>query len=498
MVHIPKSSGINKRLSQKGFKGIIGKVFTPAIGPKTMVKNPCAMINKPIKVYNGSPIIKEIKPMNVTKDPFMPQCSRVSNIPNNLKKNVQIPIKKTVPPQHVIKKSIPQIPANKYLTKLPPGISVTRTTGVTGQVRNKRKAEEIQTGVTIKKACKNKVLPYKNPLIGEVLTVELDDDLPKSSAERPQWYLKPENQNTMEEKNNQEPDSSKFIEIVIEDSPVKPVNSKKLCEIEHNSVITISDSPAKSLSEKNIVDKSSNGSEETKNEIVKTPTSKKKLQYPIEGSVKLDEDVVEKVENLVEQEKKVIDETKDVIAKQTCKSSRDISPKNITKVIAENKILETQSIIFDVEDSPVKIPNDQSDQPSTSGLTKDRSQVIENNKEKCVEIEKKDNLKKGSIEVIGEFHPVYQNFIDLCFKLENSDDMKRIVEKKIKTYYRQVPKIYTESEEFIEMVSSKMGAMSASPDKMYLYIKDIVDELNLQRKMYRSQCASTSKPPSVG
>ncbi|XP_048006138.1 death domain-associated protein 6-like [Leguminivora glycinivorella] len=32
------------------------------------------------------------------------------------------------------------------------------------------------------------------------------------------------------------------------------------------------------------------------------------------------------------------------------------------------------------------------------------------------------------------------------------------------------------------MVSSKITAMEAAPEKMYLYIKDIVDELNLQRK----------------
>lgn len=44
------------------------------------------------------------------------------------------------------------------------------------------------------------------------------------------------------------------------------------------------------------------------------------------------------------------------------------------------------------------------------------------------------------------------------------------------------------------MVLSKVSAMQAAPDKMYVYIKDVVDELNLQRKLAKQMPIQDAKP----
>ncbi|XP_022126650.2 uncharacterized protein LOC111001189 [Pieris rapae] len=121
-----------------------------------------------------------------------------------------------------------------------------------------------------------------------------------------------------------------------------------------------------------------------------------------------------------------------------------------------------------------------SNEPSGSQSNKqtDKSQVSE-----------KQRVKKPANED-GEFNPIYQKFIDTCLHIENSNDMQYIVEKKIKSYYRQCPKEYVDSEEFLDLVSGKIIAIEASPNKMYLYIRDVVNQLNIQRKMVKPGTSS--------
>ncbi|XP_039765595.1 uncharacterized protein MG328 [Pararge aegeria] len=300
---------------------------------------------------------------------------------------------------------------------------------------------------------KLRIVPLKKNLSGELTTVELDDeDTYETGTASPQWYLRPEDQAkhvqsegkdndkasmevdsvpSMEDKNNKEPDITKYVEITIEDSPLKPVNSKHP-DIGKELTITIEDSPVKPVSKPT----RKNESDNEINEVVEDKQSKKKLDYP-----------------------------------------------KVSKNSQENHVVEIEIDLFDTSSLA------ESENKSVPALPQHKCTT---ETEKSHEPTGEDKVTKGK-EIVSEddeFHPTYQKFIQMCFQLENTEDMKKIVEKKIKAYYRQCPKEYVESEEFIDMVSSKIVTMKASPEKMYLYIKDIVDELNLQRKITKSLVSS--------
>ncbi|XP_075987042.1 uncharacterized protein LOC142983824 [Anticarsia gemmatalis] len=382
-----------------------------------------------IKKLNGKPSDLVSKP-RLGVNPFSGQQKPV--LIQNKPSNSNIKYFKVVSPRNIITNKAPpgllKNPIriqNAAALNLPPSITVKKT------VSNR-------PVVLLNVKSKQQINQRNNP-VGEVLTVQLDDDDAPPHKSGPQWYLRPEEQTdtpTPEEENNKEPEAPKFIEITIEDSPVKPVSSKSTHEVGAELAITIDDSPAKSQTSKKR--KGSFSDNEKKRGAGSVPHSKKKLKYPKEFDNR----------KTVEIE---IDPLQIGISNDICHTAGDT--------------------VVNIDDESIS---------SESGMTQTNIQ------EKCNTTPSKEN----TIEVQSspsEFHPVYQSFIDLCFQLENSDDMKKIVEKKIKGYYRQVPKEYTESEEFTDMVSSKILSMKASPEKMYLYIKDIVDELNLQRKLCKAQ-----------
>lgn len=316
---------------------------------------------------------------------------------------------------------------------LPPSITVKRTIS----------SKLSRPILTLNVKNKNKPTVQVSKVPREVLTVELDDDeVPVQSSDSPQWYIRPEEHkdtSALEKENNKEPDASKITEIMIEDSPVKPNTQKKRAhDVGTELAIVIEDSPIKAaVDKKKIVSGSENEDESASNE---EPQSKKKLEYPreVEGNKTIEIEIdFNQVNMHVDStlEKKVEDVNKSSLDNVQVKSNENLK---VTKMDSN----------------------------------------IEASKENETEAKKSD---------LNEYHPIYRNFIEVCFQLENSEDMKKIVEKKIKGYYKQVPKEYTESEEFTDMVSSKILSMKASPEKMYLYIKDIVDELNLQRKLAKSQ-----------
>lgn len=335
----------------------------------------------------------------------------------------------------------------RALNKLPPDITVLKT------VSGKRPLKS------------NAMPPSKKPkqiirnAAAALETVDLDDDdVNQASTSGPQWYLRPEEQteandsketdeDSLEKKNNAEPEPSK-IEITIDDSPIKVIKNKRTHEIGAELPITIDDSPIKAVTENNPL--SSDG-ERTANDNEKTPKSKKKLNYPNEIEVASEGATIEiEIEPI------------------------EYAEANSNNAITENVCGASDSIveIFDSPAKPLQVQQSSTPKKDESKTPKITPRYVE-------------PVAQSSED--GEFHPIYQKFIDLCFKLENSDDMKKIVEKKIKAYYKQVPEEYSSSEDFKDMVSGKIVSMQASPEKMYLYIKDIVDELNLQRKMAKAQ-----------
>lgn len=334
------------------------------------------------------------------------------------------------------------------LNNLPSGITVKRTT-----MLNKKPVIFLKAPTLIQ----NKQ-PVKKPNVMQIVTVptvELDDDDSASTTSSPAWYIRPEEQTeetTLEEENNAEPETPKMIEITIEDSPIKPFN-KRNCEIGAELAITIDDSPIKAI-EKNASPSGSDNETSTSKE----PNSRKKLNYPKEA----ESDSRKTVEIEIDFPYEVSLDTSSIRSQNSDQQETVVVVEVPTEPNQQHSDKGEKST--EKETNSVAIKENKTETPSTSSISsKTRTE--------------------------SEFHSVYQSFIDLCFQLENSDDMKKIVDKKIKAYYRQVPKSFTESEEFIDMVSSKVLAMKASPDKMYLYIKDIVDELNMQRKVTKSQVA---------
>ncbi|KAM3966678.1 uncharacterized protein ACR2FA_012218 [Aphomia sociella] len=444
MVHIPtklhgvtikpaiSNTSINKKLTK-------GAVTLSKVQKSNTVCNPFSNRGK----INGKP--QQKNPIKQTMKP--------------IHRPVHLSSKPAVNPVNIFKKINSQVIINKLpttgtllnpirihtpqsLNKLPPSITITRTIGPT-----KRTGVSQATNLPRKKQKQNNLINTN-----EVLTVELDDDDSSvASTASPAWYLRPEEQveGQLEKENNEEPQADKLIEITIEDSPVKPPAVKQIQKVESQLEVIIEDSPVKVVEEKKKTVES--GSEEEGISFsTKSPHSKKKLEYPKESK-----------------ENKVIEIEIEPIAMEPRKETN--LPEKTTNV--------TSFDIVEIEESPIK----EIQQTSTPKKEQLRQQV------QFPESMLNEQIDKEK----GDFHPVYQRFIDLCFELENSDDMNKIIEKKVKMYYKQVPKDYTESEEFIDMVSSKILAMKAAPEKMYLFIKDIVDELNMQRKMAKSQVTNT-------
>ncbi|XP_045510513.1 daxx-like protein isoform X3 [Colias croceus] len=308
------------------------------------------------------------------------------------------------------------IPGRMLLNNLPPSITIKRTND--SPTRNIS-----QLGKQSQKKMKTK---KHSPQV--LQTVEIDDeDVPVASTSVPQWYKRPEEEDdgvslktdtslekveSLEEQNNKEPEPNRYIEITIEDSPIKPAQSKHTGEA--SNAITIEDSPIKAFVNKDENNPTLN-SKQDKN-------SKKKLDYPHEIPIENN--------GMVEIEIQPMEEN------------------DVIKINHEYRANKTK-------------PSNLNDQRKTESRETDSRQD-------------------------KEFNATYQKFIDTCFHIENSDDMKKIVEKKIKAYYRQCSKEFVDSEEFTDLVSGKILAIEASPDKMYLYIKDVVDELNMQRKMTKA------------
>ncbi|XP_049886779.1 uncharacterized protein LOC126381315 isoform X2 [Pectinophora gossypiella] len=450
MVHIPsKLTSMGKKPSKANVNPInklIGKGVTVT---KVNNTNQVSYNNRNGKSVKAGPILIKNQSGSSCQRTFLPiRTVGMTVKPLNVLKNITPQIIKVAGNQKGMRHPI-IVQGNKAVTRLPPGVTITKTTA-----NNKRHA--LTTLANVKK--KKKVLPPSS----EILTVDLDDDdIPETSTNNPQWYLRPEEQSSdqvsdictdqnseLEAMNNAEPAPSNLIEITIEDSPIKSVQNKRTHEIGAELAITIDDSPVKSFAAKTA---SVDSDDEEVELSTKDKHSKKKLNYPKETDVISSGTIEIEIEPMVTE---VYQESN--------------SDERVEKNDEDNQ---TEDLVMGIVDTPVKKVQTPVTTPKKAGKDEQSKSTS-------------DTIPESSTS--GEFHPLYQEFIDLCFKLENSNDMQTIVEKKIKGYYRQVPKEYTESEEFIELVQSKLFAMKASPEKMYLYIKDIVDELNLQRKVAKS------------
>ncbi|KAL4706860.1 hypothetical protein ACJJTC_010094 [Scirpophaga incertulas] len=377
--------------------------------------------------------VKPVQKVTISKPPASSMQKRNSINPFNImgKLSSHIAINK-VPMTSNVNKNPIRIRSHNTLNNLPSSVTVKRT------IPNMKRTATMNVINPVQK--KMKVNLGLETSIGKVLTVELDDDDTCSTTNvAPQWYIRPEDDTAakMEEKNNKEPDKSEMVEITIEDSPIKPC-TKKTEEVTSVLSVIIEDSPIKSITDEKTA--SSRNSD-----CKSVPHSKKKLEYPT--------NIQSGAERIEIEISPIVDGAQLPIAKDNY-----------------NKELDT---VIEIEESPLKV-----DASITS--TPKKEEKLQLTTAKTVKYLQEDDR-------LAEFNPIYREFIKLCFQLEDSEDMKKIVEKKIMSYYRQVSKEYTDSECFTDMVSSKILSMKAGPEKMYLYIKDVVDDLNWQRKLIKTQ-----------
>lgn len=450
----------------------------PGINPMSLIKtinNPQIQIKK-VQSLRGRGGLPQAVAVKRTGNPSPRPQSNITKPRPNFNPKGKVDLNIMAQANSILKRICnstvgPQPQSSKSVSQLPPGIIVKQVKQINNTMKPNPKIPIRRLPLVMPPAKKKK--PNPPPRTREVLTVELDDDDNSKPSNSPQWYVRPEDQESatsLEEKNNKEPETPNYIEITIEDSPIKPAPSKKTKEVDQDS-INIEDSPYKG-SGKNAQNEEaiSSGEESTDGQRRKNPNSKKKLQYSKEADIDKREIASPSNErtlsspNVIEIE---IPPLEFEVPQITAVRTEAVSPEAESNDVIE--ILESPAKKKKKPSTVKPIPNPEAKQISVTDISSSPTQ------------EKSD------------FHPTYQSFIDLCFKLENSEDMRKIVEKKIKTYYLQVPKEYTESEEFLEMVSSKIMSMKAGPEKMYLYIKDIVDELNLQRKMAKSIAAENEK-----
>ncbi|XP_077287256.1 daxx-like protein [Arctopsyche grandis] len=91
----------------------------------------------------------------------------------------------------------------------------------------------------------------------------------------------------------------------------------------------------------------------------------------------------------------------------------------------------------------------------------------------------------------AEIHSSFQNFLDLCLSLDDSDDMKKIVDKRLKHYYKSVDRTFTRSKEFRTLVEEKMVEINSTPQYLFIYVKEVADELKAHRTKSKPEKSKT-------
>lgn len=87
-----------------------------------------------------------------------------------------------------------------------------------------------------------------------------------------------------------------------------------------------------------------------------------------------------------------------------------------------------------------------------------------------------------TIEVKPNINPAFQGLLDACRKAEKSEDMERLIDKKLIKYYENVHPDFINSKSFCKSVKLVTEEILKNPQFVYLKLKNIVEELNARRK----------------
>ncbi|XP_021925867.1 death domain-associated protein 6 isoform X2 [Zootermopsis nevadensis] len=94
---------------------------------------------------------------------------------------------------------------------------------------------------------------------------------------------------------------------------------------------------------------------------------------------------------------------------------------------------------------------------------------------------------------------VFEKFLKLCWQNNKSPEMEKILQK-ARIYYLKTKPAYVSSQEFQDLVMCKMDAIIKGPSNIYVYIKDVVDEMKIRRLKQHgppSKIQKTSNDPFV-
>lgn len=83
-------------------------------------------------------------------------------------------------------------------------------------------------------------------------------------------------------------------------------------------------------------------------------------------------------------------------------------------------------------------------------------------------------------------------FLELCWQKSKSPEMKIILEK-AQNYYMKARPDYTSSLEFQNLVTCKMNDIVKKPCSIYVFMKDVIDEVKARRLKKHKPSSKTQK-----
>lgn len=87
---------------------------------------------------------------------------------------------------------------------------------------------------------------------------------------------------------------------------------------------------------------------------------------------------------------------------------------------------------------------------------------------------------------------VFEKFLELCWKNSKSPEMKIILQK-AQNYYMNATRDYTSSVEFQNLVTCKMNDIVKRPCSIYVFMKDVIDEIKARRLKKHKSSSKTHK-----
>lgn len=81
-----------------------------------------------------------------------------------------------------------------------------------------------------------------------------------------------------------------------------------------------------------------------------------------------------------------------------------------------------------------------------------------------------------------EINVTFQALLDACRKADPTEDMEKLINKRLIKYYQSVHPDFVNSKSFIKDVKATIAEIEKQPKTVYIQVKHILEELNVRRK----------------